>query len=103
MMLTIDAEEAWWPPTFTPEDVWRTLLAWWTMLIASHSTRRCTASSTASRSTSGGSPTSGRVGTPADIFYMEAHAPVGRSHVAVKVRIDARFTHICALNDMILA
>ena len=29
MMLTIDADDAWWPPTFTPEGVSRTLLAWW--------------------------------------------------------------------------
>ena len=45
MMLTIDADEAWWPPTFTPDGVSRTLLAWWTMLVASQSTRRWTASS----------------------------------------------------------
>jgi len=52
MMLAIDADDAWWPPTFTPDGVARTLFAWWTMLVASHSTRRCTASRT-SRSTSG--------------------------------------------------
>ncbi len=40
MMLTIDAEDAWCPPTFTPESLALTLLAWWTMLTASHSTRR---------------------------------------------------------------
>src|SRR5436853_1585270 len=45
MMLIIDADDAWCPPTFTPDGVCRTLLAWWTMLTASHSTRRCTASS----------------------------------------------------------
>ena len=44
MMLTIEADDAWWPPTFTPDGVSRTLLAWWTMLVASHSTRRWTAS-----------------------------------------------------------
>src|SRR4051794_41821751 len=44
MMLTIEADEAWWPPTFTPDGVSRTLFAWWTMLVASQSTRRCTAS-----------------------------------------------------------
>ncbi len=47
MMLTIEAEEAWWPPTFTPDSVDRTRLAWWTMLVASHSTRRCSSSSAA--------------------------------------------------------
>src|SRR6185312_8641679 len=47
MMLTIEAEEAWWPPTFTPDSVARTRLAWWIMLVASHSTRRWTASSAA--------------------------------------------------------
>jgi hypothetical protein len=50
MMLTIEADEAWWPPTFTPDGVLRTRLAWWTMLVASQSTRRCTASSTSSES-----------------------------------------------------
>src|SRR5581483_11245083 len=35
---------AWWPPTLTPEAVLRTLLAWWTCVAASHSTRRCTRS-----------------------------------------------------------
>ena len=40
MMLTIEADDAWCPPTFTPDAVVRTLLAWWTMLVASHSTRR---------------------------------------------------------------
>src|SRR3954471_15052943 len=48
MMLTIEADEAWWPPTFTPLGVLRTRLAWWTMLVASHRTRRCTASRTSS-------------------------------------------------------
>ena len=27
MMLTIEADEAWWPPTFTPDGVSRTLFA----------------------------------------------------------------------------
>ena len=27
MIETIDADEAWWPPTLTPELVWRTRLA----------------------------------------------------------------------------
>src|SRR4051794_5444523 len=46
MMLAIDADDAWWPPTFTPLGVFRTRLAWCTMLVASHSTRRWTASRT---------------------------------------------------------
>src|SRR4051794_12683318 len=48
---TIEALEAWWPPTFTPLRFSRTRLAWWTMLVASHSTRRWTRSSVC-RSTS---------------------------------------------------
>src|ERR687891_624440 len=40
--LTIEALEAWWPPTFTPERVWRTRFAWWTIAVASQSTRRWT-------------------------------------------------------------
>ena len=39
MMLTIDADDAWWPPTFTPDAVSLTRLAWCTMLVASQSTR----------------------------------------------------------------
>src|SRR5688500_9219311 len=37
---TIDALDAWWPPTFTPDGLGRTRLAWWTIAAASHSTRR---------------------------------------------------------------
>src|ERR1700756_3854389 len=39
MIETIDADDAWWPPTFTPEAVARTLFAQWTMLVASQSIR----------------------------------------------------------------
>src|SRR5215204_2481616 len=49
--LTIEALDAWCPPTLTPERFSRTRLAWWTMAVASQSTRRCTASSS-SRSAS---------------------------------------------------
>src|ERR671918_472009 len=38
--LTIDALEAWWPPTFTPERFSRTRFAWWTIAAESHSTLR---------------------------------------------------------------
>src|ERR671914_176127 len=38
--LTIDALEAWWPPTFTPERFSRTRLAWCTIAAESQSTRR---------------------------------------------------------------
>ena len=48
MMPTMDADDAWCPPTFTPDDVVRTWLAWWTMLVANHSTRRWTCSRTSS-------------------------------------------------------
>src|SRR6478735_6919787 len=48
MTLTIDADDAWWPPTFTPDGVVRTRLAWCTIDVASHSTRRCSASRTSS-------------------------------------------------------
>src|ERR687895_1650504 len=40
MRLTIEALEAWWPPTFTPERFSRTRLAWCTIAADSHSTRR---------------------------------------------------------------
>jgi pimeloyl-ACP methyl ester carboxylesterase len=52
MSETIDALEAWWPPTLIPLGFSRTRLAWWTIAVASHRTRRWTASRT-SRSTSG--------------------------------------------------
>ena len=42
---TIDALEAWWPPTFTPLRFGRTRLAWWTIDAASQSTRRWISSS----------------------------------------------------------
>ena len=34
--LTIEALEAWWPPTFTPDRFSRTRLAWWTIAAESH-------------------------------------------------------------------
>ena len=45
MTETSDADDAWCPPTLTPDGVWRTLLAWWTIDIANHRTRSWTASS----------------------------------------------------------
>ncbi len=63
MMLTIEAEEAWCPPTFRPERVVRARLAWWTMLTASHRTRRWILSRTSSVSSS--ELSSARTGAPA--------------------------------------
>ena len=48
MIPTIDADDAWWPPTFTSPDG-RSLFAWSTIRTASHNTRRWISSS-ASRS-----------------------------------------------------
>ena len=45
MIDVMEAEEAWCPPTFTPDGVSRTLLAWLTSEVANQSTRLCTASS----------------------------------------------------------
>ena len=39
MIVTIEALDAWWPPTFMPPGLGRTRLAWSTMAVASHSTR----------------------------------------------------------------
>ena len=47
MIDTIEADDAWWPPTFTPDGVARTRFAWWTMLVASQSTLDSTAASVA--------------------------------------------------------
>ena len=67
MMSTIDAEDAWWPPTFTPLVFGRVRLAASTIAADSQSTRLAT-----SRSTSGSS----RAG---------AAASVGPDQVAVIV------------------
>ena len=48
--MTIDALDAWWPPTFSPVGLGRTRLAWWMIAVASHSTRCSTVFSTTSSS-----------------------------------------------------
>ena len=53
MIETIDADDDWWPPTFTPDGVLRTLFAWWTIDVASHSTRCWMVSSTSSATVGG--------------------------------------------------
>jgi len=40
MIDTTEAEDAWWPPTLTPDGVRLTLLAWWMIDVASHSNAR---------------------------------------------------------------
>ena len=40
MIETIDADEAWCPPTFIPEGLGRTRLAWWMIAVDSHKTWR---------------------------------------------------------------
>src|SRR3954453_18837767 len=50
MIDTSDADEAWWPPTFSPSGLGRTRLAWCTIDVASHNTRCSTSLSVASRS-----------------------------------------------------
>jgi hypothetical protein len=47
MIVAIEALDAWWPPTFSPDGFGRTRLAWWTIAVASQSTRRSTAVTTA--------------------------------------------------------
>jgi hypothetical protein len=39
MIDTIDADDAWWPPTFKPEGFGRTRFAWWMIALDSQSTR----------------------------------------------------------------
>ena len=75
MIPTIEADDASWPPTLTPDDVARTRLAWWTMLVASHSTRRCTASS-ASRdgaARTAAEPSAREIGIPME---LNAKSPI---------------------------
>src|SRR5215218_8927246 len=62
--LTIEALEAWWPPTFTPERLGRTRLAWWTIAVASHSTRRSTDLSVSRSGVAGGGDGAVVVGEP---------------------------------------
>src|SRR5918999_5803104 len=64
MRLTIDALDAWWPPTFTPERFSRTRFAWWTIAVASQSTRRWTASSVSRSAAAGGLVGAGVVREP---------------------------------------
>ena len=45
--MTIDALDAWWPPTFRPDGFGRTRLAWWTIAVDSQSTRSSIAFRTA--------------------------------------------------------
>ena len=47
MIVAIEALDAWWPPTLSPDGLGRTRLAWWTIAVASQSTRRSTAVRTA--------------------------------------------------------
>ena len=47
MIVAIEALDAWWPPTFSPDGLGRTRLAWCTIDVASHSTRCSTAARTA--------------------------------------------------------
>src|ERR671914_187805 len=62
--LTIDALDAWWPPTFTPERFSRTRLAWWTIALDSHSTRRSMALSVSRSGAAGGGDGCVVVGEP---------------------------------------
>ena len=38
MIVASDAEDAWWPPTFSPSSLARRWLALWIIQVASHST-----------------------------------------------------------------
>jgi hypothetical protein len=40
MIDTIDAQDAWWPPTLSPDGFGRTRFASWMIAVDSHSTRR---------------------------------------------------------------
>ncbi len=53
MMVVIEAEDAWWLPTFSPEGLGRTRFAWSTIAVESHSTRLSTSRNTDSLSGSG--------------------------------------------------
>ena len=53
MIETIEAEDAWWPPTLTPEGLGRTRFARWTMAVDNQSTRSWTSRSTSSWSSAG--------------------------------------------------
>ena len=48
MIVTIEALDAWCPPTFSPAGLGRTRLAWSTIAVDSHSTRCSTSRSAAS-------------------------------------------------------
>src|SRR5215472_899285 len=52
MMVASEAEEAWWPPTFSPSLLVRTWLAWWMVHDDSQSTLRASAISVSRRAAS---------------------------------------------------
>jgi hypothetical protein len=45
MIDTIEAQDAWWPPTFSPLGLGRIRLAWWIIAVESHNTRAAMVSS----------------------------------------------------------
>ncbi|WP_216858424.1 hypothetical protein [Actinomadura verrucosospora] len=59
MIDTIDADDAWCPPTFSPDGLGRTRLAWWIIALASQRTRSSTSPSTAYPPSAGIRPASG--------------------------------------------
>ncbi len=52
----IEAEEAWWPPTFTPSGLGRRWLAWWIIQLDNHKALPASASIRAIRSVDDMSP-----------------------------------------------
>src|SRR6185436_7456606 len=50
MMVASEAEEAWWPPTFSPSSLSRRWLALWTVQVASQSTFRSSSARISRRS-----------------------------------------------------
>src|SRR5215208_2004903 len=85
--LTIDALDAWWPPTFTPERFSRTRFAWWTMAVASQSTRRWTASSVSRSVAARGCDGTLVVGIP--LKSSDSPIPHGEDHMDRHGALDA--------------
>ena len=76
--MTIDAHDAWWPPTFSPSRLARTWLAWWIIHVLSHSTLRSTAAK--HRAASGAGAPAGAAGSGGD----EGEAVIALSPVAMR-------------------
>src|SRR6185312_15031131 len=90
MIVTIDALDAWCPPTFRPDGLGRTRFAWWIIAVDSHSTRRSTSLRTAIGA--GGAGRSGAV-----LVMCSPH-----EMCSMRTEVD-QTAHRCAIEHLVIA